>query len=690
MLRDGSDQQMNSKLEPVESQSSCCVLLHEYHCLLESAPGANDWQASEVRAGVEETLAREARSLASVGTWISGTDDDDELLWSQECHDIFGLSPGTALRVGGFYSLVHPSDVDSLRSARRQALASGAPYEAQYRIAPARGTTRWIHERATVVWHGSEPRAKFMGALQDVTEQHESERALRVSEARYARLAESGIIGIATVDASGRVTSANDAFARTLGHTREEFRALRPYWSELTPLEWRAADEAALGRAGHGEIVPPLEKELLRKDGTRVPVLTGVAALDSPGFIAFILDISDRKRAEASLHTTEEQLRHAQKMEAVGRLASGVAHDFNNVLSVILSYSELLLGDPDLGAPVCDDLAEIRKAGMRGAELTRQLLAFSRLQVTAPKVLDMNGLIVGMEKMMSRVLGEDIELVAQLSSCAPRVKADPGLLEQVIMNLAVNARDAMAHGGQLTIATESMVLDAAAEHVGLPAGPYVTVTVTDTGVGMDPATQARIFEPFFTTKGVGRGTGLGLSMVFGILKQSGGSIAVKSAPGVGTCFTVYLPRVGMEIDEPQQPAPTTELRGSETVLLVEDEEQVRTVFGGILRRHGYQVIETRSPGEALLASEKCETPIHLLLTDVVMPQMSGPELAIRLTKARPNMAVLCMSGYTGDMNQEEAPVRFPYLQKPIAVESLTRKIREVLDAREQSPHRLRV
>jgi two-component system cell cycle sensor histidine kinase/response regulator CckA len=396
-------------------------------------------------------------------------------------------------------------------------------------------------------------------------------------------------------------------------------------------------------------------------------------------------DLTERKRAEKALQETERQLRHAQKMEAVGMLAGGIAHDFNNILTVILSYGELLLGELTPGEPMHDDMSEICKAGRRAADLTRQLLMFSRQQVVEPKVLDLNDVLAGVDKMLQRILGADVELVSLPKSPLGRVCVDPGSIEQVIMNLVVNARDAMPTGGKLTIETANVVLDEAfvRAHHGAEPGPHVMLGVADTGVGMDPATAARIFEPFFTTKDRGKGTGLGLSTVFGIVQQSGGSVWVYSELGKGTTFKVYLPCVDAPIDSVRAAPTPTDLRGCETILLVEDDDQVRAVALAILRKSGYHVIEARHANEALLCSERHPDTIDLLLTDVVMPQMSGPELAKRLAGARPKMKVLCMSGYTDDsiVRHGVLEARLAFLQKPITPHTLTARVRDVLDGR---------
>jgi len=455
------------------------------------------------------------------------------------------------------------------------------------------------------------------------------------------------------------------------------------HWPQMTPPEWRAEDDAAVEQLKERGVSEPREKEMLRKDGSRVSVLCGAAMLDYPRCISFLADLTELRRAERALHESELQLRQAQKMEAIGQLAGGIAHDFNNVLSVILGCSELILGGLKPNDPLCMDIEEIRTAGRHAADLTRQLLMFSRQQVIEPKVLDLNGLLTGMDKMLHRILGEDVDLVSVPAPGLGRVRADPGSIEQVVMNLAVNARDAMPTGGRLTMETANVELDeayAATHHEAKP-GSYVMLAVSDTGTGMDKATQTRIFEPFFTTKVKGKGTGLGLSTVFGIVQQSEGNIWVYSEPGKGTTFKVYLPRVDADVEDDKRNGLPESRRGSETILLVEDEDQVRTVARGILCKHGYRVIEARNGGEALLACEKQAGAIHLLVTDVVMPQMSGPELAKRLTSLRPEMKVLYMSGYTDDAALRHGVVEsgIAYLQKPLTVENLTRKVREVLD-----------
>ena len=425
-----------------------------------------------------------------------------------------------------------------------------------------------------------------------------------------------------------------------------------------------------------------MENEFTFPDGSTgwfelrfVPVPEGACILS--------LDITGQKRATATLARTEEQLRLAQKMEAVGRLAGGVAHDFNNVLSVVLSYTGLILSDLKSDDPMRAEIEEIQKAGERAADLTRQLLTFSRQHVVLPKVVDLNQIMVAMEKMIGRLLGADVEVTLFPGARLGKVKVDPGQIEQIVMNLAVNARDAMPSGGRLTIQTNNIDLDDhyASEHLGVTAGPHVMLAVTDTGFGMDKETQGQIFEPFFTTKEKGKGTGLGLSIVFGIVKQSGGHVWVYSEPGHGTTFKVYLPRTEAQTEaSPSQPPPAEGGRGSETILLVEDDEQVRAVAVGILRRRGYTVLEAPGAGEALLVVEQYGARINLLVTDVVLPRMNGPQLAERVRASRPDIKVLFMSGYTDEAIIQHGILDsgVTFLQKPITPDSLARKVREAL------------
>jgi len=380
----------------------------------------------------------------------------------------------------------------------------------------------------------------------------------------------------------------------------------------------------------------------------------------------------------------QDQLRQSQKMEAIGRLAGGIAHDFNNLLTVIKGYSQLSLVEIKEGDPLRGDIEEIKNAADRAADLTRQLLAFSRRQIMEMKVLDLNDLLKNLDKMLRRVIGEDIELVTPLAEDLGRVKADPGQIEQVIMNLSVNARDAMPEGGKLTIETANVELDGAyaRNHVAVTPGRYVMISVSDTGVGMAPEVRDRVFDPLFTTKEKGKGTGLGLSTVYGIVKQSDGNIWVYSEPGKGTAFKIYLPRVDEPLEEAGEVVVQKEIVGrGETILVVEDEEEVRKLAVQILRRQGYTVLEASQGNETSHICEQHKGAIHLMVMDVVMPGMNGRELAKSLEPHHPEMQVLYMSGYTDNAIVHHGILEkgLNFIQKPFTLEGLLRKVREVLD-----------
>jgi signal transduction histidine kinase len=403
-----------------------------------------------------------------------------------------------------------------------------------------------------------------------------------------------------------------------------------------------------------------------------------------------IRTIEDKSRAEAALRLSEDQLRMSQKLEAVGQLAGGVAHDFNNLLTVISGYSELVLNrlsESDENRPKVE---EIKRAAERASTLTRQLLAFSRKQVLQPKLFDLNHLVSDMSRMLRRLIGENIEMTTIIGETPP-INADPGQIEQVLMNLVVNARDAMPNGGRLTIETARVEIDEAyaSTHLSVQAGPYVMLAVTDTGCGIDAETSRHIFEPFFTTKEQGKGTGLGLSTVYGIVKQSGGHIWLYSEPGHGTAFKVYLPAVvEAETESTAEPVRAALPRGTETILIVEDEPQIRNLAFDCLVYCGYDVLSSSNGVEALQLIEHLQRPVDLILTDVVMPKLSGRELAERISALQPSAKVLFMSGYTNDsvVNHGILDGATWFIQKPFTLESLVRRVREVLDSDEPPAH----
>jgi signal transduction histidine kinase/ActR/RegA family two-component response regulator len=420
------------------------------------------------------------------------------------------------------------------------------------------------------------------------------------------------------------------------------------------------------------------------KDGTEKIINFIPVQLETGETLMACEDITELKRAEEEKALLQEQLRQSQKVEAIGRLAGGIAHDFNNLLTVIKGYSELSRLRFKEGDPLRENMDEIQNATERAASLIRQLLAFSRRQVMEMKVLDLNTLLRDLDKMLRRVIGEDIALVTLLAEDLGRTRADVGQIEQVIMNLAVNAKDAMPSGGKLTIETANVELDKsyARSHVDVKQGHYVMFSVSDTGVGMTTEVRERIFEPFFTTKEKGKGTGLGLSTTYGIVKQSGGHIWVYSEQGKGTTFKIYLPRVNEPLEDITKDVLKEKLpRGNETILVVEDEEEVRKLTAKILERQGYRILETSNGDDALLACERRKGPIHLMLADIVMPGMSGSELAKLLKPLYPEIKILYMSGYTDNAVVRHGVLKkgVNYIQKPFTTEGLARKVREVLD-----------
>jgi PAS domain S-box-containing protein len=514
-------------------------------------------------------------------------------------------------------------------------------------------------------------------------ERKRSAEALRESELRARTLFETVNLIVLGLDASGTVEYVNPYYLALTGFAAGEVIGAS-WFDRCIPEGQRVAVRDAVLQLLERNAHTHYQNSIMTKAGEeRMVAWSNTVIRDASGKATGTLSIGEDVTARSEL---EQQLRQAQKMEAVGRLAGGIAHDFNNLLTAIFGYSDLLGEELPPDSPAQADLGEIRTAATRAAALTRQLLAFSRQQVLQPVVLSMNDVIENLENMLQRVLGEDIELATHTSRDLGNVKADPGQLEQVIMNLAVNARDAMPTGGKLTIETSNVSLSGeyAEAHRPVASGDYVMLAVSDSGIGMDETVKTRLFEPFFTTKGVGAGTGLGLATVYGIVKQSGGYIWVYSEPGHGATFKVYLPRVQAPVDEIKQaPLPAVNLGGTETILLAEDEELLRPLARELLVRLGYRVLEATNAAEALDLARAHPEEIHLLVSDVVMPGQSGLQLARQLSAERPHMKVLYMSGYT-----DEAIVRHGlldpgtnFLQKPFTPTVLARKVREVLDSK---------
>jgi PAS domain S-box-containing protein len=516
-------------------------------------------------------------------------------------------------------------------------------------------------------------------SLGPATARHErAERALREANEHLAAVIQSSPLAIYTLDPTSTVRTWNRAAEALYGWQADEVIG-RPLPTIGQDLE----DHTRLrDRVLRGEALRGMEVTRRRKDGTSVNISLSVAPLHDAagrvtGMLSLAADVTEMRQLEG-------QYRQAQKMEAVGRLAGGIAHDFNNLLTAIIGTTALVLEDLGLESRVRLDIQEIEKAAKRAAGLTRQLLIFSRQQVLEPRALDLNALVANLEKMLHRLIGEDVELRTKPAAALGAVRADPGQVEQAIVNLVVNARDAMPQGGRLTIETADVELDRSyvAGHVPTQPGPYVLLAISDTGVGMDGATKARLFEPFFTTKEAGRGTGLGLATVYGIVKQSGGYVWAYSELGHGTTFKIYLPRVAETPEAPESTTGTpTPVRGSETVLVVEDQEEVRKLTKRVLAARGYTVLAARNGAEALEIVDRHATQIHLMITDVVMPGMNGRELAQLACARRSDLKVLYVSGYTGEAVLQHRLLEpgVAFLQKPFTPDVLARKTRDVLD-----------
>jgi PAS domain S-box-containing protein len=608
-----------------------------------------------------------------------------ERLTGYSAEDYIG-DPGLARRI------VHPDDLELFDCHIRDSHDRRLALEAEWRIVHKDNSIRWISHACQPVFSGNGGYLGARGSNRDITARKHAEQALRESEQRYKLLLNSVTDYIYTVKVEdGRPVSTihGPGCAAVTGYTSGDYLADPELWLRMICEPDRAAVLEQVATILAGETAQPVEHRILHRDGSlRWVRNTPVSHYDQQrrliGYDGLVSDITERKRAEEEQAKLWQHLQQAQKMEAIGRLAGGVAHDFNNLLTVINGYCELGMVRLKKGDPLHSDLEEIHSAGMRAAELTQQLLAFSRRQVAQPRVLNLNDQVRDAEKMLERVIGEDIELVCVLDPALGRTKADPVQIHQILMNLVVNARDAMPSGGKLVLGTENAEVDSryAAGHWTLEPGSYAVLSVTDTGIGMNEEVKSHVFEPFFTTKPAGKGTGMGLATVFGIVQQSRGYITVYSEPDRGTTFRVFLPRASdSEAEEVRPSRSETRRGGDETILVVEDQQAVRSLTCALLRSVGYHVLEAANGGEALLACESHRGPIHLVITDVVMPQMSGPDLLSRLRLLRPEARSLYMSGYPEEigLRSESLEGVVDYLPKPFGVDRLAGKVREILD-----------
>jgi PAS domain S-box-containing protein len=641
-----------------------------------------------VKSARHSPHASEDRLQQAIRVSRLGIFDHDQtsntIYWSLEQRAIYGWGPDEPVTLAKFLEQVHPADRERIAEAVRRAHDPAGPglFDVEHRIIRRDGQIRWLTTRSQTFFEGegSQRRpVRTVGAVQDVTEQREADEALRL----FRRAADLATDAIYWLDSDGALVYVNEAACRSLGYTREELLRLTVW--DVDPVHsredwersWRNIEERRDPNAA------PLRTMHRRKDGTLFPVEVQAQQLElTEGAIkvAYVREITERDRLEA-------QLRQAQKMESVGRLAGGVAHDFNNLLTAISGNVELALLDLRPADPLYELLVEVHRAADSAANLTRQLLAFSRKQVIDPRIVNLNGIVDELQKMLKRLMREDVDVHVRLDPVLWQTRVDRGQLEQVLVNLAVNARDAMPNGGTLTLETGNATLDEEYTRTRsyVVPGEYVMLAVTDNGTGMDEEAKAHLFEPFFTTKEHGKGTGLGLAMVYGAVKQNRGSIEVESEPGKGTTFRIYLPRVVAGPDPLPVPSPTMRLpTGTETILLVEDEEKVRAVAVGLLRRLGYTVLAASSASEALSSVRDLTGPLHLLVTDVVLPGMNGRILAQQVEALRPGTRVLYTSGYSEDVVIHHGVLDpgIEFVPKPYSIDLLARRVREVLEARE--------
>jgi PAS domain S-box-containing protein len=618
--------------------------------------------------------------------------------WNRGAERIYGYTKEEALALNVF-GLV-PNHLLKDHARLRECLVNGETvesFETQKIAKGGRIVDVWL--TATALRDGSGRPIAVATTERDITESKRAEWALRDSELRYRSLVETAGSAIICLSPDHKIVEWNREAERISGYSRAEVLG-KDYFELFLPEENRKGVAADIKEVLEGENTRGYENPFRARDGKERILLWNVSSLpgvagNPTGVIAVGQDITERKQIDEQRRKLEEQLSQSQKMEALGRLAGGIVHDVNNLLTGVMAFSEILLEQLPENDPLREGAKEARKTCERSASLTRQLLAVSRRQSLEPMILDLNAVITDMTTMLRHLIGEHIDLVTELEPKLGRVKADPGKIEQVILNLAVNARDAMPEGGRLTIETANVMVDEdyALQHVQMLPGPNVMLTVGDTGCGMDANTLAHIFEPFFTTKEWGKGTGLGLSIVYGIVKQSGGNIGVYSTLGHGTTFKIYLPMVEHEsADIGPEPSVSWGARGSEIILVVEDDNVVRMAVSTSLRGHGYTVLEASNGAEALLVCERHRGPIHLLVTDVVMPKMSGPEFVTRLTPLHPETKILYMSAHILDTLVYRRVIEqgTTFLEKPFTRISLMRKVREILDQDKSAADGLRM
>jgi two-component system cell cycle sensor histidine kinase/response regulator CckA len=617
------------------------------------------------------------------GEGVGITDLDERFIYvNPAASDILGI-PIDELLGMRLDDLVSPQDLPILRDqSQKRKLNERASYE--MRVIRPDGAEICLLVTATPQLDEKGNVTGSFGVFRDITARKQTEELLREQEFKLRSITDTAQDAILMMDDSGAITFWNPAAERIFGYTTQEAIG-RDLHALIAPSQYHDAFQEAYTeflKTGKGNAIgKTIELKGLRKDGKEIDVEVSLAPIlvkDKWHAAGVVRDISARK-------SLEEQFHQAMKMETVGRLAGGVAHDFNNLLTVISGYSDMMLNQLEKNDPLYSNVQEIQNASDRAANLTRQLLAFSRKQILEPQVINLNSILTDLNKMLRRIIGEDIDLITVPNPDLWNIEADPGQVEQVIVNLSVNSRDAMPGGGKLTTETQNVHLDEeyCQVHPGVIAGDYAMLAVSDNGSGMSQEIMSKIFEPFFTTKEAGKGTGLGLATVYGIVKQSGGYVNVYSEIGTGTSFKVYFPKKDKEADavvRHARPLDFEEVRGIETILIVEDEEVVREMAAKVLKKNGYKVIAAVTGGDALLQCQKMKEPVDMVLTDVIMPGISGPEFADELRKLWPDIKVLFMSGYTADaiMNQKTLEPGTPFIGKPFRMAELLKKVRDVL------------
>jgi PAS domain S-box-containing protein len=644
-------------------------------------------------AGLRETCAEAEKRYQRLEAVIPGLvytyeyrpDGNSRFRYASEAaRDLFHVEPEDAMRDGSLISgKIHPDDQGRRDRAIQRSFETLQPFREELRHI-VDGEIRW-HDCVSRPERQPDGAVLAHGIILDITARVRAEEALRESEAKYRRLHETMVDAFIATDMEGRITEVNRAYEEMLGYTSEELRQMT--YQELTPEKWRRLEakivaEQILAR-GFSDVY---EKEYRRKDGSLFPVeLRTFLLRDSTGqpagMWAIVRDLTERRKAEEERVRLEARLFEAQKMESVGRLAGGVAHDFNNMLTVIMGFTQLALEELPPDSPLREYLVEIEKAGNHSKEITQQLLAYSCRQLLARRPTNLNDLISSRRSTLARLIGEDIDLRFVPGEDIPYVNVDTSQMEQILINLAANARDAMPQGGILRIETQGIAIDAAycRAHPEFTPGGYLRLAIADTGEGMDRETLAHCFEPFFTTRETGHGVGLGLATVYGIVKQSGGLIQVSSEPGHGSVFEIYLPAIEAAPGQAAEQKPAA-AKSAGAILLVEDEEMVRRLTAEMLRKLGYSVVTSGSPEEAISICRTSPQPIDLLLADVVMPGMSGIQLRDRILGFLPEMKVLFMSGFASDnaLRRGITEENLSFIQKPFSLSDLDRAVRAAL------------